>query len=216
MIRNLKVLGLAVVAMLAMTAVLVPVAQADEPVTEHFTAVDETYPESFTGTNGVGSETFTTEAGTVECASKFTGSAAGETTTITVTPEYENCKAFGFLNATVSHEGCHYLFHLTTKLAGPVWQAHVDVTCPEGKSIKIVAGTCEATVGAQPGLTTVNLRNNGATTDVEVEANVSGIAYTVTKDGFGCPFSGTGPKTGAKYVSDSPTTVTSTNGIHIG
>jgi hypothetical protein len=39
------------------------------------------------------------------------------TSTIDVTPTYENCKAFGGLSATVTNQGCHYKFHLgkTTK-----------------------------------------------------------------------------------------------------
>jgi len=53
----------------------------------------------------------------------------------------------------------------------------------------------------QKGLTTVkstNLANGGIT----LEPEVGGIAYTVTNDGFGCPFSGTGNKTGAIHAGD--------------
>jgi hypothetical protein len=217
MTRNLKALGLALVAMLAMSAVVASAASAQSVPTQKFTAMDNTYPESFHGVNAAGQETFTTEAGTVECASTFSGTANAASQHIVATPVYTGCKAFGFLNATVAMEGCNYTFQLTTTLTNPHrYQAHVNVVCPAGKSIKITAGTCVVTIGGQTGLTTVDLENRADTKAVLVRPTVGGINYTVVTDGFGCPFTGTGAKTGATYTSHSATPVSSTGGVHIG
>jgi hypothetical protein len=214
---NLKALGLALVAMLAMSAVVASAASAQATPTQKFTAMDGTYPEAFHGTNVAGQETFTTEAGTLECASTFSGSIAEPTQAITVTPVYAGCKWFGFLNATIAIEGCNYKFKLTTTLTSPHrYQAHVDVVCPAGKSIKITAGTCVVTIGEQLNLTTVDLENRADTKAVLVRPTVGGINYTVVTDGFGCPYAGTGAKTGATYTLHSATSVSSTGGVHIG
>jgi hypothetical protein len=217
MTRNLKVLGLALVAMLAMSAVVASAASA-QATTAKFTAMDNLYPKTFHGTNVAGQETFTTEAGTVECASTFSGSLAGASQEVTVNAVYSGCKAFGFLNATVAMEGCSYKFKITTTLTSPThhYQAHVDVVCPAGKAIKITAGTCVVTIGAQTGLTTVDLENHASTTAILVRPTVGGVNYTVVTDGFGCPFTGTGAKGGATYTSHSATTVTGSGAIHIG
>lgn len=191
MIRNLKSLGLAFVAVLAMSAVVASAAQA----VPSFTA--SSYPAAGTGANTKGSETFTTEAGAVQCDSHFAGTLSGASSTLTVTPTYTNCEAFGFLSATVNTEGCTYVFHATEQVSAGVYNSHVDVVCPAGKSIKISAGTCRAEVKGQNGLTTVKTTNSGGS--VTVEPNVNNIALTVTQDGFACPFSGTGAKTGAYH-----------------
>jgi len=195
MIRNLKVLGLAIAAVMAMSAMMASAASA----VPQFTA--SAYPATVTGSNTKGSEVFTTEGGKVECDSHFVShSLAAASSTLTVTPTYTNCEAFG-LNATVNTEGCTYVFHATEKVSTGVYNNHVDVVCPTGKSIKIVAGggLCRAEIKGQNGLTTVKT-TNVAGGGVTVEPNVSSVAYTVTTDSFGCPFSGTGNKTDGKYT----------------
>jgi hypothetical protein len=213
MIRNFKALGLAVVAVLAMSAVVASAAQA-EATTAQFTAA--TYPTTFEGTNTAGSEVFTTEGGKVECASKFTGSMSAASQTSEAHPTYTGCKAFGFLTATVNTEECNYLFHVTTKTGEGKYQAHADVVCPAGQSIKVSASTCKIEIKGQTGLTTVNFENSSG--DLKVLANVGGIAYTVTQDGIGCPFNGTGAKTGGTYVTNesSPLTLVGSSAIDIG
>ncbi len=206
MIRNFKTLGIAVIAVLAMSAVVASAASAT-----NFTA--SKYPTAGTASSAKGNDDFKTEAGSVECKAHFDVAAlGGPSETVTVTPAYSECQAFGFLSATVDMNGCDYVFHVN---------GDVDVECHkfvEGKTvatgpIKIVASTCEATVGTQTGLKSVALSNNG--TGISAKANVSGINYTVTKDGFLCPFGGTGAKTGATYTQNSAVQVSSTNGATI-
>jgi hypothetical protein len=44
---------------------------------------------------------------------------------------------------------------------------------------------------------------------------VTGINYTVTEDGFGCPFGGTGAKVNATYTQGSAITFASTTGTTV-
>jgi hypothetical protein len=198
MIRNLKVLGLAITAVLAIGAMMASAATAAE-----FTASE--YPAQITGSNTKGSEVFSTEGGDVECNSHFiSASQNAASSTLTVTPAYTSCEAFGFLSATVNTEGCTYVFHATEGSAG-VYKSHVDVNCPAGQSIKVTASTCKAEIKAQTGLTTVKTTNITEGADagkVTVQPEVSSIAYTVTQDGFLCPFGGTGNKNDGTYTGD--------------
>jgi hypothetical protein len=184
MIRNLKVLGLALVAVLAMSAMVASAASASQ-------YTGSAYPTTGTGSNTAGNETFTTPGGTVQCDSHFEGTLAAASSTLTVTPKYTNCVAFGFLNATVNMNGCDYLFHSGPAQGGGVYFHTVDIVCPAGKSIVITAGTCVADVGGQTGLAKVKTTNLAGGT-VTVQPEVAGITLNVTTDGFGCPFSGTG------------------------
>jgi hypothetical protein len=196
MIRKFRALGLALLAVTAFAALSAQAAQA----VPQFTAAK--YPATIDATGtGIG-EKFVTEAGNVECeTSHFTGSLAAASSTLTVTPTYTTCKAFGFVNATVNTEECHYTFHATEQVSSHEHRAHVTVSCPAGQSIKITASTCAAEVKGGQSLTTVDLTSTTTPTpdDVDVRPTVTGIAYTVTNDGFLCPFSGTGAKTGGKY-----------------
>jgi hypothetical protein len=197
MIRKFKVLGLAMFAVLAVSAVSVSAAQATE-----FTASG--YPTSFTAASEVGNDDFKTEAGSVECKGHFTGSSSGPSETMTVNAEYTGCRAFGFLSASVNMNGCDYVFHTN---------GEVDLECSGSNKIVITASTCEVQIGTQTGLKSVALANGAG--DITAKANVGGIAYTVTKDGFGCPFGGTGAKTGATYTQNNAVTVASTSGTTI-
>ena len=201
MTRNLKVLGLAFVAVLAMSAVVANAASAANFVASK-------YPATFTGSNTKGTEKFHTEAGDVECDSHFEGTESGASSTATAHPTYTNCEAFLGLSATVDTTGCNYVFHLTSTTA-----ATTDVECAEGKVITVTAGTCKLTIGAQTGLTSTALAASGG--KITVSPNVSSIKYTVTQDGFLCPFGGTGSKTDGTYTG-SVTIANTASGQTIG
>ncbi len=220
MVRKFKALGVALFAVMAMSAFVASAAQAI-----HIDA--ETYPATISGTGSEVGEAFNTEGGEVKCnVSHYTGTLTGLSSTLTVHPTYTECTAFGFLSATVATEECNYVFHATEhdeKTA--TYTAHVDVTCPAGQSIKINASTCKAEVKAQTGLTTVDITNMTGTApeidDLTVKPTLGKgkanggngkegpVAYTVTQDGIGCPFSGTGAKTGGEYTTTGYITITS-------
>jgi len=203
MIRNLKTLGVALCAVLALSVVAASAASA-----ANYTA--SSYPAIGTGTSAVGNDVFKTEAGNVECKSHFTGTLAAASSTLTVTPTYTECKAFGFLNATVTMGTCDYQFQAPTLVSADNYTAAVKVVCG-ATPITITAGTCKATVGAQSPAGNVAITDETAAGDVKVKANVTGINYTVTEDGFACPFGGTGAKTGATYTQASSITFDAVN-----
>src|SRR5262245_58717455 len=129
MTRNLKALGLAFVAVFAMSAIAASAAHATEYFHQHeehtiITAAN-------VGTGHTGANEFTIAPGlTIKCTTaKFEGTevelekhveplTTGTTWTkesLTVTPTYSECTAFGF-PAIVTHEECHYkLFAATTE-----------------------------------------------------------------------------------------------------
>ncbi len=193
MIRNIKILGITVVAAMALSAVVASAAMA----VPQFTA--STYPAQVTGTSAVGAEKFKTDGGTIECKGHFLSASLGAAnSTLTVTPKYSECTAFGGLNATFNTEGCTYVFHATELVSAGVYKHHVDIVCPAGQSVKFVASTCKAEIKSQTGLTTVKTTNSG--TSVVVNPEVTKIAYTVTEDGFLCPFTGTGSTNNGEYT----------------
>jgi len=193
MIRNLKSFALAFVAVLAMSAVVSSVAQAVPSYT------CSAYPCTATGANPPGNETLTTPGGSLACSThylveKYKGTNEGITapaSQVTVTGGYGECTAFGFLSAMIAFNGCDFVFTATEKLAIGRYAHHVDIVCPDGKSITKTAGTCEVDIPAQAGLTSATTQNlsNGSIT---LELNMKEITLNVTKDGFGCPFAGTG------------------------
>jgi hypothetical protein len=191
MIRKLKSLGLALVAVLAMSAVVASAAQAVPQST------CSSYPCTSTGSSTKGSETFTIDGATVTCDSHFVSSLSSASSTRTITPTYTGCEGFGFTTATVNVEGCTYLFHATEKVAAGVYKHHVDIVCPSGKSIKMTGGTCGLEVKPQTGKTTVQTTNLAGGT-VTIQWNTI-ISVTITKDGFGCVLAGLGTRNGAYH-----------------
>ena len=208
MIRKVRFLGTALIAALALSAVGASAASA-----EGVYSVSST-PATGTATSELGNDIFTTEAGNVECESSFSATQNEKTaSTLTVKATYTNCKAFG-LSATVEMMSCDYLF-TTPETNGGVhlWKAKVHVKCSTaGDAITITAGTCKVSVGAQSPAGQVDIKNTTTTTnphvnaDVDVKATVTGISYTVTQDGFLCPFNGAGAKTGATYTQKNEVT----------
>jgi hypothetical protein len=228
MIRKFKVLGLALVAVLALAAVAASTASAAGKYTAE---VENT---TGTGESALGNDTFTTEAGNVECKSHFEGTVPGfSASNLTVKAKYTECKAFGFATANVNMGSCDYLFTTPTKVttAGepPVTHSHqwtipVHVKCG-ATPISITAGNCEITVGEQSpgGHVIATVTTNAVPVDVDVQATITGIKYTIVKDGFLCPFDTTktgvpSVREGATYTQHKEITFKSTNGsgIHIG
>ncbi len=145
---------------------------------------------------------FTTHAGTVECKkAEFSGSLTGASKTVEVTPSYSECKAFGFVEATVNMEGCKYLFGTPEDVNGEttdtIHKGKVSVTCPSGKTIKVSASGCVASVGAQSNLNKVESEKEG--TGLLVKSGVEKIKYTLT--GLFCP-NGEGTFSEGKYTGN--------------
>ena len=198
MTRKLKTLGLAFIAVLAMSAAATSAASAD-----YLTA--ETAFVSLTGKQTGAGDVFTTTAGTVKCKQASYKTPFPEPTPtpwVTVTPSYpaktsggeQNCTAFGF-PAEVTTNECSYKFWLGAGTSGTV-----EVVCPIGKEITVTAvsaGTtkCVVHIGPQTtfGITFSNI-GAGTTREINVAAAIfSGLSYKHTAgSGIGSCTSGSG------------------------
>jgi hypothetical protein len=132
----------------------------------------------------VGTDVFTVNAGTVKCTeAKYSGTQTSGVTSseIKVTPSYSGCTAFGFVNATVDVNGCPKLF---TANLNPI----LHLICFENP-ITVTAFNCWVKISSQTiglGITYTN-EGAGATRDIKVSENISGITYTQESKSFpGC------------------------------
>jgi hypothetical protein len=178
MIRNLKALGLAVMAMFAMGAVAASSASADFVSGSHETIL--------AAESTKGGQTFTTPGGLfVTCENVGVEHTTIGTTeeSITAVPVYGTCLlgAEGVeAPAHVSMNGCAYEFTTDTE---------VHIECPEGKQIEVKGefvppfkSKCLDIPEQTPTDPTVHYENQGSgdTMHVEIESTVDGITYETT------------------------------------
>jgi hypothetical protein len=205
MIRHLKVLGLALVALLAMSALASTASAQFESEAENTNlTVSSNQMQKFAPSEG---------STAVECTTiKVTGTQSGkDNTTVTITPAYSNCETFLGAATSVNTNGCKYVFHL----AKGSTTGTADVECETGKVIEITVGSiCKYTIGTQTGLSSVSFKNTGSgtTREVIVEPTVKGLTSTRTTNDFFCPAAGS---TGT-YIGSATITGESAEGAHIG
>ncbi len=151
MIRNLKLLSLALAAMFAFSAISASGASATTEPIAHVWC--DGYPCFVTGEQAAEKHKFVTAAGAIECeAAKFASSeVTGPTTGITTTPTFEKCVLHNSLTGindpvTVTANGCHFKFtihfHETKKGTGfkaDEFSGDYHIICPEGKKIEVHA-----------------------------------------------------------------------------
>lgn len=202
MTRNLKALGLALIAVCAMSGLAASAAQAE------FT---------FTGWEGTesnhvhtilsGSQTtafgdkfrVTTGKLALECE-KATASGTltvGDQATVTATPAFTNCKGGG-APVTVNTTTCDYVFHITAKVTADEYKGTVDVKCTTPKdTIHVSVYTdashtstvCEYTIEEQEGIsgiTYTNITPEKGLKYVEIDIAAHNIKTEVTKGGILC------------------------------
>jgi hypothetical protein len=90
------------------------------------------------------------------------------------------------------------------------------MVCPAGKSFKITAGTCSLEIPAQAGSVSIQYKNDTANKRIEGTVTGSSITYNVTKDGFLCPFNGTGHKLGTVDQNQAALIGGTEKPVHIG
>lgn len=175
--RNLKIFGIALMAVLATSAVAAGAASAADLTAEK-------YPATLTGKNTGASDVIATTAGNVSCkTTSYHGTISGPTTKISVAPIFGECTAFGF-PATIDVNGCLLVFNVGAGLTGDV-----DLSCPAGQSMTITAlaaGTakCTAHLGSQSdieGTANFSVAGSGTTREATVSASLKGLDYTHTK-----------------------------------
>lgn len=201
MIRKTKALGLAFVAVVAMSAVVASGAQASQ-----FTA--SSYPATGTGEQPAGEKhTFTVQGQNVTCSkAHFKGTLTAASETLKVVPEYKECTAFGF-GAEVDMNSCYFDFTSGPTSSTPTHHykgsVHIKCTTP-GDTITVNAP-------ASNSLCVVHIPEQTPTKDtVDYEPTLEVIHVTSTVEqihsvvtdigGFFCPLSSASTDTTGKYV----------------
>lgn len=195
MIRNLRTLGLALVAIFALSAIAASAASAQQGVLTSDGPVTLDMTETGNGQNA------TTMFGEkIECQGTiYTGHQynvtphmpiPGPTTTITVTPHYNNanCTAFpGPRKATITMNGCDFVFHIGNTVPGMPdrYFLFADIVCPAGQ--KIVKHVylapnneeipwCTYTIGPQAGLPGARVTTTtGGANDIDIIGSFKNI-----------------------------------------
>jgi hypothetical protein len=205
MIRNLKVLGLALVALVAMSALASTASAGFESEAESTNlTVSSNTMQKFSPSEG---------GAAIECTKiAATGTQTGKVaTTVTISPTYSSCETFLGAATSVTTNGCKYVFHSAAKST----TGTTDVECEGANQIEIKVGSiCTYKIGTQTGLSSVNFKNTGSgtTREVIVEPAVKGIKSTLTTNDFFCPAAGS---TGT-YTGTSTTTGETAGGVHVG
>jgi hypothetical protein len=160
MTRNLKALGLALIAALALSAVAASGASAEYK----FTSGAGTTNTIVTGEQTTTHEFVTGGQGFKCTVAKFEGTqATATTTTATITPTYENCTYGATRPIDITMNGCTYLF---TGATNAEKHGIVHIKCPAGKVIEAhitePAGTnkCTLTIAEQTATGGVTYTNN--------------------------------------------------------
>lgn len=224
MIRNLKVLSLALAATIAMGIVTSPAAQAAPEFTA-FTTPSKTYVTSVLDGEQIGQNELVAGAGTVKCTTaNYTGLlSGGKGTEVTLEPNYAGCKYVGFFTTDVKMNGCAYVLRPTEKGIPDEYIAHVDITCPGISVINfIVTGAmsnpiCTIQIDPQTKLKTVAIRNDTveSPTDIEIEWRVENIKYkAINEGGVGCGVKN-GTYTNGEYFGHTTLRATNEAGSYI-
>jgi hypothetical protein len=221
MIRKSRTFGLAVVSVLAMSALFASLAHANPGTATVAGGGSATYNATQTGAG----HTFTLPGNRkMSCSSAtFSGSVSDGATTVDATPVYTGCIIeIGVggekLPATVNMGSCTYHFTLLTPVGG-VWPATTDIVCASGdihinvysSHANHTAGVtlCEYTIQPTTGLTGVQFRNASGTT-IGINATSVSVPYTKPKGPIGTCGGGSG---NAVYVGD--TIATGSKGLQI-
>jgi hypothetical protein len=190
--KHLKTLGLAILALVAVSALsgVASASAAEFHATEKGVAISGEQATS---------HKFTITGSSVTCTTaKFTGTTeATASTTQKVHPAYEGCTAFGFAGAIVNTTGCQYNFHTQT--------GTVDLeSCTNGGiTIEVNAGLgkCVTKVQNQTGINGQSWATGGSSPSRDITATSSAnniAAETTTSTGL-CPLT-VGKDTGGTYT----------------
>lgn len=211
MTRNLKTLGIALVAAFAMSAIGASSASASFPL--FHTEAEDTV---LTGSQGqlAALNVLTTDLGELKCKDvKYIGTQAGLTTsTMTLKPKFEQCQHAGE-NATVTEKSCAFVFHLGESTE-PI-EAQMDIECVDGDQIVVHTEECTTTIPPQSGLKKVTFTNEGEATTRSVIADLGLEEIHYVEHGAGCA-SETETTENGTYTGKITVTGEDSEQVHIG
>jgi hypothetical protein len=201
---NLKALGLALAAVLVMSAVAASAAQAE---ISDFTA--DKYPVVVKGEQE-GDENYleATPEEQLTCGvAEYQATLTQAVTTLTVTPHYAECKKNGETAVSVALNGCHYLFHTHGTTVEGDTPGTADVVCPEEKEITVSGpfGICVDHIPPQAGLGgtsgEVTFTNVPATGHVTVDVDITDTVHVKHTDTAFCPWTASETIEDGNFVS---------------
>jgi hypothetical protein len=186
--RRIRIIGLAIAAVLALSAVASASALADHYKPAKGAKAGESFEAKNTNTH-----VFTVNGNKVECKKdKFVGVVPAESTTLNVTPTYEECK-FAGETAKVENSGCEYQFLEPEGEKSP-FTGKVNVVNATGKTctFTITASlfgiSCKVHVKAQGPLSKITATSLASEGGLKIASSVEKIAYT--SEGGGCELAG--------------------------
>ena len=229
MIRNLKIHGLALVAVFAMSALAASAASANQA---YWFTSDGDWT-TLSGSQGATLDTFTTDAGTLSCTTAtYSGStSATTTTTMKLAPSYGGCTLKPLPgHATIDMNGCEYEFHAdgqttTGGVPNGKFDTETTIVCPTTTiaehlthdiTVTVTLGTivkCTIHIEEQNLGTGIVLTNAGG--GLSATISFSNIKYTQTegsKEGrcTGTPTTSNGSYTGSATISGKNTAAAAT------
>jgi hypothetical protein len=193
-----KMIGIVAIAAIAMTVL----GGAGTASASQFRA--EEYPVSISGeAASTLNQVIETHAGKAQCKMAPTGNLSAASSSLTISPNYSGCRAFGFFNATVVMNSCSYVLKSTTESAPYLGTLSISCT-KEADKIEIKTITCTVSLPAQTPAGNVVLENggsppHGAARTVSLAINLTGVKYTV---GSSCP-NGSGSFEDGTYTGTS-------------
>jgi hypothetical protein len=221
MTRNLKVLGLALASMLAMTAIFSSAAMAE------FESESGSVDLSVSSNEMQSFKTSSGSENTVECTNVDIHSETLESTSeteVTVEPTYSECEQFLGQNVDIDENGCDYTFHLehgkvteSSTVHPSDTKSSVDLECTSTSGIEITVGNiCRYKISTQTSLGSIEYKNKGtgSTREIELVPSVTGITSTRTTSDF--PFLCPGGSSTGTYTGNSVVTGFTSTSTHIG
>jgi hypothetical protein len=172
MSRQLRLLGLAVLALVATGAISATGAQAGL-----FTA--GAYPATITGSS-VGAHILHTEIGNMACAPTFHGVLEGPAEELTLVPTYGTSCEIGMKEVHVTNNGCDFKIHAGNTLEEDAVAGTMDIVCPEGNAMDFEITSnpiCHLTIPGQAGLSALTYTNRTMAKDVDVDFSIGELVY---------------------------------------
>ncbi len=193
MARSFKTLGLALMAVLALSAVAASHASAAK-----FTSGGG-YPQTILGEDVGANDKTTISNGPIICNGEtYKGTITAATSTLLVTPNYINCRTEGaaFDNVTKTHNGCNLEFTVTATQTKDIDKGTVHLRCPGPKwienhhytsGVNHAAGTssCTNTLHPQTFVGDVQYTSETANKDLLVHGSMGFDATTHGSCSFG-------------------------------
>lgn len=171
--QRFKVIGLALVAVLALSAVVATAAMAEKYHAEEA-------PVKVIGTQ-LEAHVFKAQAGTISCTkASFSGeSLATAVAELNIKASYSGCTFLGVVGVPVEMGACTYQFLEPVGKKSKVSVVGTECTLTQ-KPIKFTAAGCTVKIAKQANLGTLEYVNKGTGSGrtVEVIPNVTGITYT--------------------------------------